>query len=371
MTAPANPLAHELDGIIESMGGLWEELRGQRGFITGGTGFFGCWLLESFAWANSKLGLGASLVVLSRDAAAFQMKAPHLAQDPGFHFINGDVVRLDHPDISRQLGVASAKFDFVIHAATDVQISRDGGDLLRLFDTIVGGTRRALQLAVEAGAKRFLLTSSGAIYGPQPPELTHLPEEHLGAPDPTAPASTYGEAKRTAELLCTLFAQRHGVNVTIARCFAFLGPYLSLSAPLAISDFIDSGLRGHRIEIRGARPTFRSYLYAADLAVWLWTILLRGRTCRPYNVGSEVSLEMQEIAAAVAAAFEPSREIHFSTPRRPGEEVSRYIPSTRRAAVELGLSERTSLTEALRRTIQWHLSRKAESPPPPVEKAAS
>jgi nucleoside-diphosphate-sugar epimerase len=56
---PTNSLAEDMDHVLAHTRDLWEELRGQRIFITGGTGFFGCWLLESFAWANDKMNLHA------------------------------------------------------------------------------------------------------------------------------------------------------------------------------------------------------------------------------------------------------------------------------------------------------------------------
>jgi len=55
-----NLLTNDLNHILAHTKTLWEELRGQRIFITGGTGFFGCWLLESFIWANDQLDLKAS-----------------------------------------------------------------------------------------------------------------------------------------------------------------------------------------------------------------------------------------------------------------------------------------------------------------------
>src|SRR5258708_22521586 len=86
-----HPLADDLDHVLRQTSGLWEDLRRARLFMTGGTGFFGCWLLETFLWANDHLALDASLVVLTRDPNAFARKAPHLARHPAVTLHDGDV----------------------------------------------------------------------------------------------------------------------------------------------------------------------------------------------------------------------------------------------------------------------------------------
>ena len=189
-----------------------EELRGQRIFITGGTGFFGCWLLESFAHANARLALDATAVVLSRNPDAFRQKALHLFGNPSIHFVSGDVRKFAFPE---------GEFSHVIHAGTT---SSAPVPPLEMLDTITAGTRRVLDFAVACGANKFLLTSSGAVYGKQPPDMTHIPETYTGAPDPADPNSAYGEGKRAAELLCAIYHQQHGLEAKIARCFAFVGP---------------------------------------------------------------------------------------------------------------------------------------------------
>ena len=108
------------------------------------------------------------------------------------------------------------------------------------------------------------------------------------------------------------------------------------------------------IEIRGDGTAYRSYLYAADLAVWLWTILARGESCRAYNVGSERALSIAELAATVAAELEPSTVIRVLGVPRPGVAAERYVPDTTRARMELGLDELIPLEEAVRRTAKWH-----------------
>src|ERR1700681_585330 len=168
-----NPLADDLDHVLAHTSGLWEELRGARVFVTGGTGFFGCWLLETFLWANDHLGLGSSIVVLTRDGRAFARKAPHLAGHPAVTLHDGDV---------RTFGFTDGAFSHVVHAATYSGATLDDRERLVMFDTIVGGTRRALEFARRSGARRLLLTSSGGVYGREPAGLTPVPGEYSRGP---------------------------------------------------------------------------------------------------------------------------------------------------------------------------------------------
>jgi hypothetical protein len=71
-----NLLAEDLDHILEHTRDLWEEVRGEQNLITGGTGFFGHWLLESFLWINQRLKLGSRMTGLTRSPQAFIAKNP-------------------------------------------------------------------------------------------------------------------------------------------------------------------------------------------------------------------------------------------------------------------------------------------------------
>jgi dTDP-glucose 4,6-dehydratase len=345
-----NPLAHDLDEILLQTRELWDNLRGERLFITGGTGFVGCWLLETFAWANDRLQLGATAHVLTRNAAAFREKAPHLASHSSIHLHAGDVCSFEYPQGS---------FGHVVHAAADTRAAHTEGAALRVLETTLHGTRRTLDFARHAGVRRFLLVSSGAVYGRQPPELTLVPEEYAGAPDPSDAQAAYGEAKRLAELLCHSYGEELGIPAVIARCFAFLGPYLPLDSQFAAGNFVRDVLHARDVALSGDGTTIRSYLYAGDLAVWLWTILFRGKVGRPYNVGSEKPVSIWELAnfAASLGSPRPLAACRAVEPI-PGRIPDRYVPSVRRAREELGLSESLDLVEGLRRTLAWEQRRR-------------
>jgi dTDP-glucose 4,6-dehydratase len=341
-----NRLERDLDNILARTEPLWQELRGQRILITGATGFFGCWLLESFAWANRRLNLNARAVAVSRHPETLAQKALHLASDPVIAQHAADVCRNNFPQ---------GDFSHVIHAATEASAALNRQTPLAMFDTIMEGTRRALEFAAAKSARKFLFVSSGAVYGTQPPQLTHVSESFNGAPDALDPANAYAEGKRSAELLCALAASSN-LEVKIARCFAFVGPYMKLDAHFAIGNFIGDAMRGGPILVKGDGSPFRSYLYASDLAVWLWTILFQGQSCRAYNVGSEEALNIASLAREVAGALAPKLEVNISISSRstPGAPAHRYVPCTARARKELGLRAEVPLREAIRRTHAWY-----------------
>ena len=345
-------LADDLDRVLLHTAGLWEPLRGRRLFLTGGTGFFGSWLLESFAWAQDRLALDARAVVLTRDPDGFRARRPHLARHPAIECWRGDV---------RTFPFGAERFSHVIHAATYAPGALEPPNAAQLFGTIVDGTRRVLEFASHCGAEAFLFTSSGAVYGTQPPTLAHVAEDYAGAPDPLDAGSVYGEGKRAAELVCAAHGREHNLRVTIARCFAFVGPYLPLDAHFAVGNFIRDGLRGGPIRITGDGTPYRSYLYAADLAVWLWTILFRGQALRAYNVGSASAITIGDLAQVVARTFVPPVSVEVARVPVPGAEPQRYVPAVRRALTELELRPTVSLEDGIRRTLDWHRSRTAHS----------
>jgi dTDP-glucose 4,6-dehydratase len=332
-----HPLARDLDHILEKTESLWTGARGSRIFVTGGTGFVGTWLTESLLWANRRLALGIEAVLLTRDAR----RVSQWDVTP----VVGDAAEFEMP---------SGTFDFAVHAATYAHLAPNAESPTGMLDRDVAATRRVLEFARLRGVRRMLFTSSGAVYGKQPTELLNVTEDYAGGPATCDTGSAYGLGKRISEHLCACWSQVYGFDATIARLFAFIGPHLPLDTNYAAGNFLRDAMAGGPIEIAGDGTPYRSYLYAADLAIWLWTILFRGQAARPYNVGSPEPVSILDLARAIA----PGMEIRVAKQAVAGASATRYVPSTERAEKELGLRVWIPLDEAIRRTAEWHRNRK-------------
>lgn len=344
-------LQSDLLAVLEQTRACWDQARGERIFITGGTGFLGAWLLESFAVVRRELKLDTRVTALSRRPEEFRAKMPHLfAEDCGIDLISGDVRDFTFPEGTHK---------FVIAAATEASARQLAEEPAVMWSTMLSGMQRTLEFARTHGAKRLLQTSSGAVYGRQPVDVVNLSEEFAGAPDPMTARSVYGEGKRVSELLGALAERVDGIEHVSARIFALGGPHLPLDMHFALGNFLRDVMQGGPVVIEGDGTPTRSYLYAGDAVAWLWTMLFRAPTGRAYNLGSPESLSIRELAEAVRDALDPKVEVQVKQTAKPEAPVSRYVPSVKRAEDELGVCMTVSLEETIRRTAEWYGWRRA------------
>ncbi len=240
-------------------------------------------------------------------------------------------------------------FTHVIHAATESAKGPQTPPLL-LFQQIIDGAQNILELAVQTGASRILLTSSGAVYGPQPPEINALAEDYAGSPDLTSPASAYGMGKRAAEHLCHLYHHTYSLEPVIARCFAFIGQDLPLQAHYAIGNFLHNAIYGDYIRIEGDGAPLRTYMHQDDLAKWLIRLLEDGKAGEAYNVGSDEVTTINDLAHLVRDMIAPEKAIRILGKQAQTITRNIYVPSIDKAQRTLGLKIELPLELAIQKT---------------------
>ncbi len=344
----------DLDAALDHAGPALDALAGRSVFVTGGTGFIGQWVLALLARANAVRGLGVSVTALTRSRDSFAARCPDLADDPAIRTVEGDVRHFDYP---------KGRFDYVIHGATDTSAAADR-EPLKLADTILGGTRRVLDFAMTCGAKRVLIMSSGAVYGAQPEGLDGFPEDYAGACATTDRRSAYGQAKRMAEQLATIYRAEYGLDAVVCRLFAFVGPGMALDGHFAIGNFIRDAVAGETVTVGGDGTPLRSYLYAGDLAAWLVRILTHEGGPEAVNVGSGEAVSIADLAALVAATVPGAQGVEIKGTPQPGGFRSRYTPDVTLARETFGAEAWTPLAEAIARTVEWARRRPDESHAP-------
>lgn len=288
----------------------------QRILITGGTGFFGKSILDY----HRRIPIG-ELTILSRFASLFVDHYPELSA--GVRFVDGDV---------RTFDVGDDKYDAIIHAATPARTDVEDDEMRSI---IIDGTANALRQAKKCGASKFMLISSGGVYG----DGLRGPVSETDTP---FPCTAYGQSKLVAERM----AVASGLHVLLPRCFAFVGRYLPRDAHFAIGNFIRDAIEGRDIVIKGDGSPVRSYMHADDLVKWLCTILEHGESGRVYNVGSDEAISIRDLATLVRDTLGSTSKVKVLGEVVPGA-ANYYIPDISRVKQELGLMPVALLREAI------------------------
>ncbi len=310
-----------------------EKLKNKNIFVTGGTGFFGIWLLNLFKILNNN-GYKIQVTLLSRDPEKFIVQNPQYNSVDWLHWEKGNVLNYLIP---------SNPFDLFIHGASDTKPEAMSKPSL-VFQNIVFGTQHVLEHAVLCNCKRVLIISSGAVYGEVHADIDFITEDVNTAPVTNKTENAYGEAKRASEMLAACFAKENSLEIVIARCFAFAGS--GLGKHLVLNQLIEQALSEKDILIKGMGLPRRSFLHGKDLAMWLLKLLIDGSPNGLYNVGSDKVYTIKELAELVKNIINPMKKIVVLGSQMQETRMN-YIPSIKKAK-EIGLDVWTTLEESIK-----------------------
>jgi nucleoside-diphosphate-sugar epimerase len=312
-----------------------QSLFGKTVMITGGSGFVGSYLVETIiAFNRNCTGAPCRLILPTRSLENAKTRWPHFFGVENINWFEWNDDQLRPPCNS---------CDYLIHAAAPADPAHYLHDPFGTMETIASTTRSVIDYARRSGAGRLLYISSGAVYGRQTNRPgARLEENCRSAPATDDPRSCYGEAKRYSELLCNT----SGIPTVIARLFSFVGPYQDMAASFAAPDFIRQAISTGKIIIAGDGTSLRTYCYAADLAVYLWKLLLRGEGI--YNIGGSEIVSIRELAERIARE---TGEVTVEVRADKQEAWSSYLPDTTRA--QQIFSPAHTLDESIKRTVRF------------------
>jgi len=334
-------ISDDVEKIISRLDGDVQSFHNKKILITGGTGFFGRWLLQILCTLIEDKKFRIEIFVVSRNPNKFLRKYNNYLFDKYLYFIEGDICDFRLPDLD---------IDYLIHmATTSAGETYSGEDQLKKIDVLYRGTKNTLNNSTRCNVKKVLFTSSGVVYGPPATDKFFL-ETDLIAPSTTNIGSALGEGKRLAEYLISYYAQNGKYDYSIARCFSFYGPFLPLDVHYAIGNFVYDALYSPEIIIKGNGEALRSYLYIGDAWVWLLKMLINADN-EVFNVGSDIPISIKRLASVVGNTLSQDKNIKLLGLDFEAGNFKRnlYIPNSNKIKEEFGVLEWTNLESGLRK----------------------
>lgn len=312
--------------------------------ITGGTGFFGKWLLNFFITLNSKYSANIKIFVISRNPDQFLKDNNQDKFYDEINFIKSDL---------KTVNLKGKKFDYCFHmATTNAKETFQGESNLNKLDFLYASTNNLLTQLKYCNLEKILFTSSGVVYGPAT-EISNFNEESLSAPSMMHESSGLAEGKRLAEYLVSYYSKENKYKYSIARCFSFIGQHLPTDLHYAVGNFINDAKTKNEIIINGSGKDIRSYLYIGDAISWLISIFMNDNENSVFNVGSEKQISIYDLALLVKEICKSNAKIVVLNKEASKDNFHRkiYAPDIKKIKNKLNIHEYTSLSEGIHKMI--------------------
>jgi UDP-glucose 4-epimerase len=265
-----------------------------RVLITGGAGFIGSHLVESFQGK-------AEVVVLDNLRSGYRKNLAGMSHT----FIEGSVT--DRAAVERaMIGV-----DYVFHLAAMISVPESMAKPRECVDINVVGLLHVLEVAADAGVKKLVLASSAAVYGNSP----LVPKVETMTPEPKSP---YAITKLDGEYYLEMFRRENRLNTASLRFFNVFGPRQDPASPYAaaVPIFIHKALRHEALTIFGDGSQTRDFIGVKEIVAALAHLAFRPDLHGIFNVGYGRSQQVGELAKEVIRLSESSSKIHHTAPRQ-------------------------------------------------------
>jgi nucleoside-diphosphate-sugar epimerase len=332
----------DLEHVFFNVGSIWPQSK--TFLITGGTGFFGRWILESIAYIETKKKSQNKYIVISRQPTHKLIENFPVLRSSHFQIVQQDM---------KSAFTIKEYLNYVIHAAVDVSKVKSSEKKDFLDDVLI--TENILAAVGQQKLDNFIYVSSGGVYvnsdsKPKSENSTQTLE--------LKNISTYSQAKRKSEILVEAWAKKTANSICLARCFSFVGPFADKN--MAAMDMLHA--KSENLSIKVNSPgVVRSYMYPTDLVIALLRLLFSKNKYEIYNIGSDHAVTLKELAEKISRISTQSQVIVADN------EVSaislagnHYVPEVSRARGELENFLSINLDQALTKTYNFLIQDKRQ-----------
>ncbi|ELY95679.1 NAD-dependent epimerase/dehydratase [Natrialba hulunbeirensis JCM 10989] len=310
--------------------------------VTGGAGFIGGHLAESFAAA------GHDVTVLDnyepyydlgiKDHNVEAVEAAATDSDGSCEIVDGSVTDAD------LLTSLTKQTDIIYHQAAQAGVRKSVEEPDKVNEFNVTGTVNVLEAARTNDVDRVVYASSSSVYGK--PEYLPYDEAH-----PNEPVSPYGVSKLSAEHYMRVYNEVYGLPTVSLRYFTVYGPRMRPN--MAISNFVSRCMRGDPPVIYGDGEQTRDFTYIADVIDANHRLLTDDSADGELmNIGSTDNIDIETLAEVVRDEIDPDLPVEY-TDARDGDAEHTHADISK-ANELIGYEPSRDIREGVREFIDWY-----------------
>jgi UDP-glucose 4-epimerase len=255
--------------------------------VTGGAGFVGSHLVELLVEKNHY-----PIIVDNLNSGLYSNIKKFVDSK------KADFVKCDIRNFKKIMELP--KVDAVMHLAAIASVVESIDNPIFVNDVNVSGTLNVLEFCRKKNIKKFVFTSSAAVYGDYGKKITEA--------SPTVPTTVYGSTKLTGEQYCKIYSSLFGINISILRPFNIYGPRQNDAYAGVISKFMDRLNENKSPIIFGDGKQTRDFIHVDDVVNGFYlTLKYKTKKFDIFNLATGKSTSINELSKIFLLATKKSK----------------------------------------------------------------